>query len=160
MPESDSHYLMSFDQRRELVGSIRLISTAMPHMMSGPFRSMFQDIGFTSPNIWEATRFEVSGDCSIQPNGVSTAACELLLGTVRFALHNGVRNITGVYEAGMSKIYRRCGLNNVELARHKTPEHGTVIVGLWEISEALEASILAATGLERGKAPSANPMAA
>lgn len=144
----DTCYLMSYDASGALVGSVRLLSTAMPHMLSGPFRDMFPDVGFTSPVIWEATRFVVLGDRSVQPNQVSTAACEILLGMCQFGLENGVRHITAVYDAGMSRLYRRCGLTNVELGRCRTPEHGTVFVGLWEISEALEASILAATELK------------
>ena len=61
---------MALDSRGELVGSVRLISTVMPHMMSGPFRDMFPDIGFSSPLIWEATRFAVLGDAATQPNGL------------------------------------------------------------------------------------------
>lgn len=149
----DTIYLMSFDHRGELVGSMRLISTAMPHMTSGPFKKMFPDVQFSSPNIWEATRFVVMGDHSVQPNGMSTAACELLLGTIQFGLENGVRHITGVYEASMTRLYRRCGLSNVEIARHRTDAHGVVCVGLWELSESLESSVIAATGLSDIDAP-------
>jgi acyl homoserine lactone synthase len=145
----DAVYLFSVDSRGELVGSIRLLSTTTPHMMSGPFKPMFPECDFCSPLIWEATRFAVYGDREVQPNGVSRAACELLLGMVRFALDNGVRHITGVYEAGMPRLYRRCGLKLPELGRHRTPEHGTVILGLWEITQASETAILDATGLGR-----------
>jgi N-acyl-L-homoserine lactone synthetase len=143
----DTVYLMATDNFGELVGSVRLISTAMPHMMSGPFRKMFPEIGFRSPIIWEATRFVVLGDHSAQPNRVSTAACELLLGIIQFGLRNGVRQITGVYDAGMARLYRRCGLSNIELGRSRTAEHGVVCVGLWEMCEALEQAVLASTGL-------------
>ena len=148
----DTVYLMSLDRNGELVGSMRLISTAMPHMTSGPFKKMFPDVQFSSPNIWEATRFVVMGDRNVQPNGVSTAACELLLGTIQFGLDNGVRHITGVYESSMTRLYRRCGLSNVEIARHRTEAHGVVYVGLWELSEALESSVIAATGLSDAEA--------
>lgn len=146
---NDTVYLMSLDEQNNLVGSIRLLSTQEPHMLSGPFRSMFPDVGFATPLIWEATRFVMLGDKSVQPNLVSTAACEILLGMCRFALNHGVDHITAVYDAGMARLYRRCGLSNIELGRYRTEAHGTVFVGLWEISEALEASILAATGLEK-----------
>jgi acyl homoserine lactone synthase len=156
----DTVYLLSLNRLGELVGSIRLISTTMPHMMTGPFRSMFPGYDFTSPLIWEATRFVVVGDRDVQVNGVSTAACELLHGMVQFALDNGVRHITGVYEAGMPRLYRRCGLNLPELARYRTAEHGTVILGLWEISEAVQTSFLATTGLGRPQAAPAGKRAA
>jgi N-acyl-L-homoserine lactone synthetase len=145
----DTCYLMYFNNRGHLVGSLRLICTTTPHMLSGPFRPMFPGVGFTSPLIWEVTRFAVHGDRSVQPNQVSTAACELLLGCCQFGLNNGVKHMISVYEAGMLRLYKRCGLPNPELARHRTERHGSVSVGLWEVSEELEASIWAATGLGR-----------
>jgi len=156
----DTCYLMSFNNRGDLVGSLRLISTASPHMLSGPFRPMFPEIGFTSPSIWEVTRFAVHGEQCMQPNQISTAACELLLGACQFGLHNGVRHMVSVYEAGMLRLYKRCGLPNPELARHRTEQHGSVSVGLWEISDELEASILTATGLGRSGAATAPARAA
>jgi len=143
----DTVYLMALDEGGRLVGSVRLVTTLQDHMLSGPFKPMFPDIEFVSPATWEASRFVVLGDRNTQPNNVSTAACEVLLGMCRFGLDHGVSFITAVYDAGMSRLYRRCGLSNVELGRHRTEEHGMVFVGLWEISEALEASILRATGL-------------
>ena len=144
----DTVYLMSFDRRGQLVGSVRLLSTTTPHMMAGPFKPMFPDVDFTSPLIWEATRFAVHGDVELQPNLVSRAACELMLGVVQFGLKNGVEHITGVYDAAMSRLYRRCGFINIELARCHTPLHGTVYAGLCAVSRELEASILNATALD------------
>jgi len=146
----DTVYLMALGEDGRLVGSVRLLSTLNDHMLSGPFKPMFPDIEFVSPAIWEATRFVVLGDRNTQPNNVSTAACEILLGMCRFGLDHGVSFITAVYDVGMSRLYRRCGLSNVELGRYRTAQHGAVFVGLWEISDALEASILRATGLESG----------
>jgi N-acyl-L-homoserine lactone synthetase len=146
----DTAYLMSLDQDGRLVGSVRLLTTLNEHMLSGPFKPMFPDIGFVSPTTWEASRFVVLGDSKTQPNNVSTAACEVLLGMCRFGLDHGVSFITAVYDIAMSRLYRRCGLWNVELGRYRTPQHGAIFVGLWEISNALEASILRATGLEPG----------
>ena len=141
----DTCYLMALDSSGELVGSVRLISTVMPHMMSGPFRDMFPEIGFSSPLIWEATRFAVVCDTA-RPSQVSTAASELMLGVVQFALENGIQNIVGVYDASMARLYRRCGFKTIELERHRTAQHGTVYAGLCPISQALRASVLAATG--------------
>lgn len=143
----DTVYLMAFGEDERLVGSVRLLTTLNDHMLSGPFKPMFPDIGFESSATWEATRFVVQCDRNVQPNNVSTAACEILHGMCRFGLDNGVSFITAVYDAGMSRLYRRCGLSNVELGRYRTVEHGAIFVGLWELSDALEASILRATGL-------------
>ncbi len=77
---------------------------------------------------------------------MSTAASELMLGVVQFALENGIQNIVGVYDASMARLYRRCGFKTIELERHRTAQHGTVYAGLCPISKALRASVLAATG--------------
>jgi N-acyl-L-homoserine lactone synthetase len=66
----------------------------------------------------------------------------------RFGLDQGVSFIAAVYDVAISRLYRRCGLWNVELGRYRTPQYGAIFVGLREISNALEASILRATGLE------------
>lgn len=151
---------MSLNAQNELVGSVRLINTAMPNMLGGPFKSMFPEDNFTSPLIWEASRFAVVGERCVQPNQISTAACELVLGTIQFGLSNGARHIAGVYETGMSRVYRRCGLAIFELGRHTSRAHGTVFLGLCEVSKSHEASILAATGLANNPAPFAGSLAA
>lgn len=140
-------YLIDFDDQGRQVGFIRLLSTIGDHMMRGPFRSMFPDIDFRSPLIWEATRFTVC-DPRVQPNGVSTAACEILLAMCRFGLEHGAAQITAVYDAPMSRFYRRCGLHNRVAGKFQTEHHGMIYVGLWDISRELEARIIRATGLE------------
>jgi len=144
----DTCYLLALSDTNELVGSVRLISTVMPHMLSGPFQTMFPDIGFQSPLIWEATRFAVLPEASTQLNHCSFAARELMLGVVQFGLNNGVKNILGVYDAAMARHYRRCGFTTIELSRFRTAQHGTIYAGLCPISKALESSVLAATGLD------------
>ena len=51
----------------------------------------------------------------------------------------------------MSRLYRRCGLSNVELGCDRTPGHGAILAGLSEISETPDASILRATGVGADK---------
>lgn len=143
----DTAYLMAFGDKGELLGSMRMISTSMPHMLTGPFRSMFPNVSFSTPTVWEGTRFVVHNDPHVQSNGVSRAACELMLGMTVFALDNGIKFGLGVYDASMARVYNRCGFQNKEISRHRTLHHGTVCVSLWEVSEELEASIIKATGL-------------
>lgn len=152
----DTCYLLSLNKRGDLVGSVRLLSTATPHMMAGPFRDMFPEVSFCSPLIWEITRFAVLNDVAVQPNRVSTAACELILGLIRFGLNNGISHLTAISEAPLEHIYRRCGLHGYEeLHRRRFPDHGTLIAGLVAVTKPLEHSILAATGL--GERPAAPP---
>ncbi len=143
----DTVYVCSLLPDGSLAGSIRLVSTITDHMASGPFRAMFPELTIRSPTIWEATRFAVLDDPRIQPNGVSRAACEIMLGTCLFGLEHGVSQLVAIYEAPMARIYRKCGVKHYILGRHRSPEHGAVHFALGEISRQLEASIRSATGL-------------
>ncbi len=143
----DTVYVCSFREDGSLAGSIRLLNTLTDHMASGAFRDMFPELTIRSPTIWEATRFAVPDDPRIQPNGVSWAACEIMLGTCLFGLEHGVSQLTAIYEAPMARIYRKCGVKHYILGRHRSPEHGAVHFALGEISRELETSIRRATSL-------------
>ena len=112
------------------------------------FDTMFPGLVIRSPTIWEATRFAVPVPGTIQPNNVSRAACEVLLGMSLFGLEAGASQMTAIYEQAMARVYRRCGLSNIVLGRHRTAHHGTIEFGLWVISRALEGAIRNATGLD------------
>jgi N-acyl-L-homoserine lactone synthetase len=143
----DTVYICSLSSDGALAGSIRLLNTLTDHMAAGAFKDMFPQLTIRSPTIWEATRFAVPDDPHVQPNGVSRAACEVMLGTCLFGLEHGVSQLTAIYEAPMARIYRRCGVKHYILGRHRSPEHGAVHFALGEISRDLETSIRSATGL-------------
>ncbi len=143
----DTCYLLSLDDRGQLVGSARLLSTTTPNMLAGPFQEMFPGLSFCSPLIWEVTRFGIYNDTRIQINKVSTAACELILGFVQFALQNGISHVTGISEAKVCRVYKRCRFDYIELDRRKLMGGETVIAGLVPISKQMEQNIIAATGL-------------
>ncbi len=143
----DTVYVLSVDPVGRLLGSVRLINTTLDHMASSAFATMFPGLTIRSPTIWEATRFAVPNAGKLQHNGVSQAACEVLLGMSLFGLEAGVSQITAIYEQSMARVYRRCGLKHIVLGRHRTNNHGTIEFGLWDISRALEGAIRTATGL-------------
>ncbi|MGO9673351.1 MAG: acyl-homoserine-lactone synthase [Methylocella sp.] len=143
----DTVYVCSLLPDGSLVGSVRLLSTLTHPMATGAFKDMFPDLMIRSPTIWEATRFAVLEDTRLQPNGVSRAVCEVMLGTCLFGLAHGVSQLTAIYEAPNARIYRKCGIRHYILGRHRSPEHGAVHFALGEISHALEASVRQATGL-------------
>jgi acyl homoserine lactone synthase len=143
----DTAYVCSLRPDGSLAGSVRLLSTLTDHMASGPFKELFPELIIRSPTIWEATRFAVPDDPRIQPNGVSRAACEVMLGACLFGLEHGVSQLIAIYEAPMARIYRKCGVRHYVLGRHRSPEYGAVHFALGEISLEVEASIRGATGL-------------
>jgi N-acyl-L-homoserine lactone synthetase len=143
----DTVYVCSLAPDGSLAGSIRLLSTLTDHMAAGAFKDMFPQLTIRSPTIWEATRFAVPDDRHVQPNGVSRAACEVMLGTCLFGLEHGISQLTAIYEAPMARIYRKCGVRHYILGRHRSPEHGAVHFALGEISRDIETSIRRATVL-------------
>jgi acyl homoserine lactone synthase len=143
----DTAYVCSLRPDGSLAGSVRLLNTTTEHMAGSAFKHMFPGLSIQSPTIWEGTRFAVPDDNRMQPNGVSRAACEVLLGTCLFGLAYGVSQMTAIYEAPMARIYKKCGLAHYVLARHRSKEHGAVHFGLWDISHEHETSIRKMTGL-------------
>lgn len=129
----DTIYLLTVDASGQVVGSLRLLSTLTDHMMTGPFRGMFPDFVFRSPTVFECTRFVAEDDRGALANGLSLAACELLIGMFEFADHVGMTQVLGLFEAPMLRVYRRCGLYPSILARTVT-EHGLMLVGLSDVS--------------------------
>jgi N-acyl-L-homoserine lactone synthetase len=142
----DTVYLMSLDSAGRLNGAVRFLSTVTDHMMTGPFQDMFPDYSVRSPVIWEATRFYTYGHHDVQANRVSQSACELLLGMCEFCLQSGIAQVVALMQAGVIRVYRRCGLSQKILARHNG-EHGQTLLGLWTINRELLASMRAATSI-------------
>ncbi len=143
----DTVYICSLRPDGSLAGSVRLLNTLTDHMANGPFKEMCPELTVRSPTIWEATRFAVPDDPRIQPNGVSRAACEIMLGACLFGLEHGVSQLIAIYEAPMARVYRKCGVRHYVLGRQRSAEAGSIHFALGEVSRQLEASIREATGL-------------
>ncbi|MEJ0095532.1 MAG: acyl-homoserine-lactone synthase [Methylocella sp.] len=143
----DAVYICSLLPDGSLAGSVRMLSTTTDHMAVSAFKDMFPGLTVRSPTIWEGTRFVVPYDRRLQPNGASRAACEVLLGICLFGLEYGISQMTAIYEAPMARTFKKCGISHLILGRHRSPEHGSLHFGLWDISPELEASVRKATGL-------------
>jgi len=143
----DAVYVCSLLPDGTLAGSARFLNTTTEHMASSVFQPMFPGLMIRSPTIWEVTRFAAPEDRRLQPNGVSRAACELLLGMCLFGLEYGVSQLTAIYEAPLARIFKKSGLHHIVLGRHRSEAHGSLHFGLCDISRELEASVRAKTGL-------------
>jgi acyl homoserine lactone synthase len=142
----DTVYLCCMGPKGELLGSLRLLNTVTDHMAVSVFQDMFPGLIIRSPTIWEVTRLVVYDDPHIQPNGVSRATCELLLGLSLFGLEYGVSQITAIYEATLHRVCRRCGLDNIILGRGLDRKPPLYFI-LLDITRDLEKSIRQMTGL-------------
>lgn len=143
----DTVYLCSLGSHGELLGTVRLLNTITDHMAINIFGSLFKNVDIRSPTVWEATCFAVAGDPVLQPNGVSRAACELMLGIFTFGLEYGVSQVTAIYEAPLGAICRRSGINYRILGTARMDPAPTIFFSLTDISRQLENSVRSATGL-------------
>ncbi len=109
----DAVYLCSMLPDGTLAGSIRFLNTSTEHMATTVFQHMFPGLVIRSPTIWEATRFAVSEDRRLQPNGVSRAACEIIAGMCAFALDHGVTQMVAITRSCWrgSSIAAVCGMS-------------------------------------------------
>lgn len=144
----DTVYLLSFDEQENLMAACRLLSTAYPHMMSGPFKPIFPDVNFSSPLIWEATRWTARQGGKMQPNGVSFASCDICLTACRFGLQYGVAQFVAIFESPMRRMYRKCGMSPKVLSTIGSGPYRGISAGVWDVAPENEREILGATGLE------------
>lgn len=143
--QGNTIYLITTNETDAIVGSLRLRSTLTDHMMTGPFQPLFPDFAFRSPTVFECTRFVAQDDRGARHNGLSRAACELLIGMFEFAGQAGITQILGLFEAPMLRVYRRCGLTPSILARGHTA-HGEILIGLSDVSTRAIADMRAKAG--------------
>ncbi len=83
-------YLLATDAQGAHEGSLRLLPTTGPHLLSEVFPDLCEGGVPRGPDIWEITRLCTAPDLA-DPRPVRQA---LLLGVVEFALLNGVRRYT------------------------------------------------------------------
>jgi N-acyl-L-homoserine lactone synthetase len=134
--EEDPVYVVSTDERGSHLGSLRLLPTTGATMLRNEFAGFFSEpVDVISPTAWECTRFCVHCPTSENPGAGQRVSSELLIGLCDLALSSGIEHIVGLYEAHMTRVYRRIGWSPETLA-HARPEIGKLIVGIWDASEA------------------------
>ncbi len=104
-------YVVAVDDNNLLKGSLRLLSTTGPTMLRSEFSSFFDNaVDVSAPTIWECTRFCVLPPSTDNSNdATSMTSAELLIGLCEVCLSSGIEFIVGVYDASMSRIYKRIG---------------------------------------------------
>ncbi|WP_460926998.1 acyl-homoserine-lactone synthase [Shinella zoogloeoides] len=132
---ADPIYIASLNEAGRVVGSLRVLPTTGPTMLSREFRSFFQEpLNPESPTIWECTRFCVHPDSPAAVARARNVSAQLLCGLCDLALESGVYSIIGVYELPMERVYRRIGWAPKRLAT-SLPRFGSFCCGSWEVSE-------------------------
>lgn len=148
LDRDDAIYFMVFGDDCELLGSARILNTTQDHLANKFFGEIFKQIDIRSPTIWEITRLYVKPDDRVQANGVSRAACELILAIVNFGLDNGVSQFTAIYEAPIQRMCRKCGIIYKSIASAEMAPNPRIYFGISEVFAGLDEIVKDATGLD------------
>lgn len=121
-------------------GSMRFLPTTGQTMVNDHFRHLSDGVEIRHPFIWECTRFCLSQNA---PSRVSAA---LMLGGMEVGLGNYLTDSVGVFDARMTRIYRRLGWSPTVLG---TDGNGrdAISVGLWAYDRKLRPNLLRRAGL-------------
>lgn len=136
----DPLYLISISDSGHVRGSLRLMPTTGPTLLTGTFAATFDEpVDVRSATVWEGSRFCVHPDrhgTERTATGLNLATCELFTAMCEVSLAAGLTNIIGVYDPRLARIYRRIGWAPEPLGSSDAFAHGRIYVGLWDVSEA------------------------
>ncbi|TFL19411.1 acyl-homoserine-lactone synthase [Jannaschia formosa] len=121
----DPLYVIAEDAAGGHAGSMRFLPTTGPTMLAEVFPNLTGGGAIRSPLIWECTRFCLS------PAAGRGAARQLLLAASELGFGMGLTHALGVFDAPMTRIYRRLGWEPEVLGS----EDG-ISAGIWTFSAA------------------------
>lgn len=107
----DPAYVIGLNDRGQVVSCVRALQTTGPHMLSDVFTSILDgEPPLRSATLWESTRFCV--DTQIlergrSRNSVSYATCELMAGSLLYAMESGIADIVTVIDPVMDRVLKR-----------------------------------------------------
>jgi acyl homoserine lactone synthase len=129
-------YLLSVDGHGTLNGCVRLLPTTGPNMLRDIFPSFVtKTVVPRGEQVWEASRFAVSGDTIIMAEaGLSQTTYFLLIGVLKFGLSNGISTIACVVDVRMERILRRAGWQLERLGPTQRIGNTIAMAGQLEVS--------------------------
>lgn len=135
--EGPVYVLHTDDAGKVLKGSLRLLPTTGPTLLSEVFSDTLPDAALLSaPSIWECTRFCLDAEALMKDwrEEMLLASCTLIEGLGTVALRSGVTSVLGNFAPSMLRVYHRIGCA-VEVVGC-TRRHGhPVYLGLFPVSE-------------------------
>ena len=143
-------YLALVNGRRELLGSVRLLSTQGPYMLADTFGILLGDqLAPRSPLIWETSRFCVDTERaeSMSGGGLRRATPALLAGMGEWALRHGWTDYVTVTDLLVEKIVRRSGCQIDRITEPMRIGKTKAVACMMPVSEQSLARIREAAGL-------------
>lgn len=111
--ELDPVYLIYLGDDGHVEGSLRLLPTTGPYMLSDVFPQLLEGMEVPrSPDIWESSRFSVDtrrtdGQGLHALNHITSS---LLCGITEFGLANGITELISVYDVRIERILKRANV--------------------------------------------------
>jgi N-acyl-L-homoserine lactone synthetase len=138
--ELDPVYLIYLGDDGHVEGSLRLLPTTGPYMLSEVFPQLLDGMEVPhSPAIWESSRFSVDAR---QTEGHGLYALNkitsmLLCGITEFGLANGIRELVSVYDVRIERILKRANVWHMghRFGRPSRIGDTRAITGIFEVSE-------------------------
>jgi len=123
---------------KQFIGSMRLLPTTGPTLLDEVFRATYpSNVSLSAPSIWEVTRTCVDDAALALHHPEKTPAMAfgmIMLAVCEWCLLHGVETIVTNYEPYLARIYRRAGVEVVEIGRAEGYGRYPVCCGMVEIS--------------------------
>ena len=107
----DPAYILGLDDAGNVVACVRALQTTGPHMLSDVFQAILDgEPPLRSPQVWESTRFCVDTQRLARgrsSHSVSYATCELMIGSLEYAMRSGITDIVTVIDPVMNRVLKR-----------------------------------------------------
>lgn len=107
----DPAYIVGLDDAGHVVACVRALQTTGPHMLSDVFQAILDgEPPLRSPHVWESTRFCVDTQRLARgrsSHSVSYATCELMIGSLEYAMRSGISDIVTVIDPVMNRVLKR-----------------------------------------------------
>ena len=146
-------YLLSVDGHGTLNGCVRLLPTTGPNMLRDIFPSFVtKAVVPRGEQVWEASRFAVSGSATPAEAGLSQTTYDLLIGVLRFGLSSGISTIACVVDVRMERILRRAGWHLERLGPARRIGNTIAMAGQLDVSAQILRQLEARGGLAHAAA--------
>ena len=128
-------YLLSIDRYGVINGCVRLLPTTGPNMLRDIFPFFVTKTAVPrGEQVWEASRFAVSGNTIMAEASLSQTTYLLLIGVLKFGLSNGISTIACVVDVRMERILRRAGWQLERLGPAQQIGNTVAMAGQLEVS--------------------------
>jgi acyl homoserine lactone synthase len=147
----DPLYLISEDADGRIRGTVRLLPTTGPNMLSDVFSQLLPpNQSVRSPRIWESSRFSVDHEALAERSDklINRTTAELLCGMTEVGMRAGLDFIVSVVDVHMERVLKRANCHCERLGEPKKIGKVTTIAGLWEIGDELLNNLRQASGIE------------